>query len=133
MADTYGVLADLDQTEDFLKAVAAAKRDDSRVHRYRRRPPVRGGRLGLPDGVEPVRLYEAYLRNFEIESGRSCVKFTLKDYQAERSTRSSTNLERARDMYTTRPAENVLLADRDDGRWQDGHGGRSDRGAVLGQ
>ena len=24
----------------------------------------------LPDHVEPVRLYEAYLRNFEIESGR---------------------------------------------------------------
>ena len=24
----------------------------------------------LPDHIEPVRLYEAYLRNFEIESGR---------------------------------------------------------------
>ena len=24
----------------------------------------------LPEHVEPVRLYEAYLRNFEIESGR---------------------------------------------------------------
>jgi len=24
----------------------------------------------LPDQVEPVRLYQAYLRNFEIESGR---------------------------------------------------------------
>ena len=24
----------------------------------------------LPDHVEPVRLYESYLRNFEIESGR---------------------------------------------------------------
>ncbi len=25
----------------------------------------------LPSHVEPVRLYEAYLRNFEIEAGRS--------------------------------------------------------------
>jgi adenine-specific DNA-methyltransferase len=25
----------------------------------------------LPDGVEAIRLYESYLRNFEIESGRS--------------------------------------------------------------
>ena len=24
----------------------------------------------LPDHVEPVRLYESYLRNFEIEAGR---------------------------------------------------------------
>jgi adenine-specific DNA-methyltransferase len=27
----------------------------------------------LPDHVEAVRLYEAYLRNFEIESGRSAL------------------------------------------------------------
>ena len=25
----------------------------------------------LPDGVEPVRLYASYLRNFEIEAGRA--------------------------------------------------------------
>ncbi len=27
----------------------------------------------LPERVEPVRLYEAYLRNFEIETGRSAL------------------------------------------------------------
>ena len=27
----------------------------------------------LPDHVEPVRLYESYLRNFEIESGRGAL------------------------------------------------------------
>jgi hypothetical protein len=27
----------------------------------------------VPDDVEPVRLYEAYLRNFEIESGRGAL------------------------------------------------------------
>ena len=75
VADTYGVLADLDQTEAFLKALAERE--------------VNGSQIGmvfivtdedrlfasvcrdLPEHVEPVRLYEAYLRNFEIEAGRS--------------------------------------------------------------
>ena len=56
----------------------------------------------LPDHVEPVRLYEAYLRNFEIESGRGvAVKFTLKDYQADAVDDVLANLERARDSFTT--------------------------------
>jgi len=71
VADVYGVIADLDQTEDFLKAVAANDRvemafivtDEDRL--------FESMVAELPDDVEPVRLYEAYLRNFEIEAGRS--------------------------------------------------------------
>ena len=71
VADVYGVIADLDQSEDFLKAVAASDHvttaflvtDEDRL--------FEAMVAELPDGVEPVRLYEAYLRNFEIEAGRS--------------------------------------------------------------
>jgi adenine-specific DNA-methyltransferase len=74
VAETYGVLADLDQTEDFLKAIADAAddlsiafivTDEDRLFESVARE--------LPDHVEPVRLYEAYLRNFEIESGRGAL------------------------------------------------------------
>jgi adenine-specific DNA-methyltransferase len=73
VADAYGVLADLDHTQDFLKAVAA---NDAIAMAY---IVTDEGRLfesvaqELPDHVEPVRLYESYLRNFEIESGRGSV------------------------------------------------------------
>ncbi|MBD3926091.1 site-specific DNA-methyltransferase [Nocardioides cavernae] len=75
VADTYGVLADLDQTEPFLKALAEREAsgaeirvafvvtDDDRLFTSVCRD--------LPEHVEAVRLYEAYLRNFEIEAGRS--------------------------------------------------------------
>lgn len=70
VADTYGVIADLDHAEDFLKAIAAADRvrtafivtDEDRL--------FESMVAELPDEVEPVRLYEAYLRNFEIEASR---------------------------------------------------------------
>lgn len=70
VADAYGLIADLDYTEDFLEAVAANKNvavafvvtDDERLFESVARE--------LPEHVEPVRLYESYLRNFEIESGR---------------------------------------------------------------
>ncbi|MEL7209597.1 MAG: site-specific DNA-methyltransferase, partial [Actinomycetota bacterium] len=71
VADAYGVIADLDQTEDFLKALAGNDdmgmafivTDEDRL--------FESIVAELPDHVEPVRLYEAYLRNFEIEAGRS--------------------------------------------------------------
>src|SRR5688572_32723234 len=71
VAEVYGVIADLDGSEDFLKAVAANDRvkmafivtDEDRL--------FESMVAELPDHVEPVRLYEAYLRNFEIEAGRS--------------------------------------------------------------
>jgi adenine-specific DNA-methyltransferase len=73
VADTYGVLADLDHTGDFVKAVVANDEvsiayvvtDESRL--------FEAVAQELPDHVEPVRLYEAYLRNFEIESGRGAL------------------------------------------------------------
>jgi adenine-specific DNA-methyltransferase len=70
VAEAYGVLADLDQVEPFVQAVieqdgldiAFIVTDEDRLFESVVRE--------LPDHVEPVRLYEAYLRNFEIESGR---------------------------------------------------------------
>ena len=70
VADVYGVISDLDQTEPFLKAItengevatAFIVTDEDRL--------FESLVAELPDHVEPVRLYEAYLRNFEIEAGR---------------------------------------------------------------
>lgn len=70
VADAYGVLADFDKTNKFLKAVNAVESiriayivtDEDRL--------FESVAQELPDRVEPVRLYQAYLRNFEIESGR---------------------------------------------------------------
>lgn len=69
VADTYGVLADLDQTGAFLRAVAVTGdvrlvfivTDDERRFQM--------VCAGLPERIEPVRLYESYLANFEISSG----------------------------------------------------------------
>lgn len=71
VAEAYGVLVDLDQTEAFLRAIREwgdpamvfVITDEDRSFQAVVRE--------LRDGVEPVRLYEAYLRNFEIEVGRS--------------------------------------------------------------
>jgi adenine-specific DNA-methyltransferase len=70
VADTYGVLFDLDCSHDFLSALASAERvrmafivtDDDRAFQM-----VCGE---LPPYVEPVRLYESYLTNFTINTGR---------------------------------------------------------------
>ncbi len=70
VAEAYGVLADLDKTEEFFQALTAMPSatvafivtDDNGIF----------GAIvaGLPDGVEPVRLYDAYFRNFEIDAMR---------------------------------------------------------------
>jgi adenine-specific DNA-methyltransferase len=68
VADTYGVLGDLDKSAGFVSAVAAAPdvrvafviTDEDRLFEAIVRD--------LPDHVEPVRMYDAYLRNFELES-----------------------------------------------------------------
>jgi adenine-specific DNA-methyltransferase len=70
VAEVYGVIADLDQSDLFLKAIAThddvamafVVTDEDRL--------FESLVAQLPDHVEPVRLYEAYLRNFEIEAGR---------------------------------------------------------------
>lgn len=71
VADAYGVIVDLDETDAFLDSIAAQSgvkvafivTDEDRlfqavVHE-------------LPPSVEPVRMYESYLRNFEIDAMRS--------------------------------------------------------------
>ncbi|MGD9525459.1 MAG: site-specific DNA-methyltransferase [Dehalococcoidia bacterium] len=70
VAEAYGVIADFDHSEEFLKAlaeqpdvsVAFIVTDEDWLFESMCRE--------LPETVEPVRLYEAYLRNFELESGR---------------------------------------------------------------
>ncbi|MBL9106649.1 MAG: hypothetical protein JNL82_37355 [Myxococcales bacterium] len=73
VADTYGVLADLDKAFDFFDAIARVEgldvvyivTDEDRLFESLAQQ--------LPDHIEPVRLYESYLRNFEIESGRGAL------------------------------------------------------------
>jgi adenine-specific DNA-methyltransferase len=70
VADTYGLLVDLDRAGAFCDAMAAqgglrvayvVTDDDRRFQAVAR---------ALPDGVEPVRLYESYLSNFRFSMGR---------------------------------------------------------------
>ncbi|MQT12028.1 site-specific DNA-methyltransferase [Segnochrobactrum spirostomi] len=70
VADTYGLLVDLDRAGTFCEAMAA--RDGVRVAYVvtdddRRFQAVA---RALPEGVEPVRLYESYLSNFRFSMGR---------------------------------------------------------------
>lgn len=70
VADTYGLLTDLDKAAPFCKAVEAkgtiriayVVTDDERRFQSVTRQ--------LPDAVEPVRLYESYLTNFRFSMGR---------------------------------------------------------------
>jgi len=70
VADTYGLLTDLDQAAPYCAAIAAQGgiriayivTDDERRFQSITRE--------LPDGVEPVRLYESYLTNFRFAMGR---------------------------------------------------------------
>lgn len=70
VADTYGLLVDLDRAAAFCDAAAAQPTlriayvvtdDDRRFQAVAR---------ALPDSVEPVRLYESYLTNFRFSIGR---------------------------------------------------------------
>lgn len=69
VVDAYGLLVDLDTATKFLRAVRKANElriayivtdDERRFQALARR---------LPDGVEPVRLYESYLTNFAFANG----------------------------------------------------------------
>lgn len=71
VSEAYAVLANLDQAHEFAAAVAAKEGigqvyivtdDDSAFQMVCRE---------LPAGVVPVRLYESYLQNFEINTGRA--------------------------------------------------------------
>lgn len=70
VTDTYGLLTEVDQTRAFTKAVKAVKTvrvvfivtdDERRFQSVAQR---------MPEGVEPVRLYESYLTNFRFAMGR---------------------------------------------------------------
>ncbi|MBE7372384.1 site-specific DNA-methyltransferase [Dermacoccus barathri] len=70
VAETYGVLENLDQAGDFVARVAEAESvkmafivtdDDSAFQMVCR---------DLPSSVLPVRLYESYLQNFQLRGGR---------------------------------------------------------------
>ena len=70
VTDIYGILTDLDKAAPFCKAVKVngtvriayiVTDDDRRFQSVTRQ---------LPDGVEPVRLYESYLTNFRFSMGR---------------------------------------------------------------
>lgn len=70
VADTYGIVTDLDQASAFCDAVELNEGvrlafivtdDDRRFQSVARQ---------LPDSVEPVRLYESYLNNFRFSFGR---------------------------------------------------------------
>ena len=62
-------------------------------------------------------MYEAYLRNFEIEGRGRPMKFTLKDYQADAVDDVLAHLERARKLYhdDVEPAGDVRRAHRTTG------------------
>lgn len=69
VADTYGLLTEVDQATPFIHAASKANvlrvayivtDDDRRFQSIAKR---------LPDGVEPVRLYESYLTNFSFANG----------------------------------------------------------------
>lgn len=74
VAEAYGVIANLDLSEPFIKAVDAEAdlthafivTDEDRLFEAMVRR--------LPEHVEPVRLYASYLRNFEIEAGRAAAR-----------------------------------------------------------
>lgn len=71
VAETYSVLANLDHTEAFLSRLSQARgvrlafviTDDDGAFQMVCRD--------LPEAVVPVRLYESYLQNFEINTGRT--------------------------------------------------------------
>lgn len=71
VADKYGVIANLDLSESFIKAIEAQANlthafivtDEDRLFEATVRQ--------LPEHVEPVRMYSSYMRNFEIEAGRA--------------------------------------------------------------
>jgi adenine-specific DNA-methyltransferase len=69
VADAYGLLTEVDAATPFIKALKKTKDlritfivtdDDRRFQAIAKR---------LPDGVEPVRLYESYLTNFSFANG----------------------------------------------------------------
>lgn len=74
VVDCYALLIDLDKAAPFADAIAAAvaKGDAMRIAYVVTDDDLRFQAVArmLPDGVEPVRLYESYLNNFRFSMGR---------------------------------------------------------------
>jgi len=70
VADAYGVLADLDRADEFLAAIRSSGSVSTAFIVTEEDRLFEAVARELPDHMEPIRLYAAYLRNFEIESGR---------------------------------------------------------------
>lgn len=70
VAESYGIIVDLDAAEAY--AVAVEKQGTVRIAYIVTDDDRRFQAIaqGLPEGVEPVRLYESYLNNFRFVSGR---------------------------------------------------------------
>lgn len=68
VADTYGLLVDLDKSSPFIKAIKS--RDSIRVVYIVTNDDRRFQSIVklLPHSIEPVRLYESYLKNFQFKS-----------------------------------------------------------------
>ncbi|BCO62330.1 MULTISPECIES: site-specific DNA-methyltransferase [Mycobacterium] len=70
VVEAYGVIADFDHTDEFMDALAT-KPDATHAFVVTDEDWLfESVCRDLPEHIEPVRLYEAYLRNFEIEAGR---------------------------------------------------------------
>jgi adenine-specific DNA-methyltransferase len=70
VAEAYGVLGDLDKIDTFLHAMKEQETASLAFIVTDEDWLFESVVRDLPDHVEPVRLYESYLRNFEIEAGR---------------------------------------------------------------
>ena len=68
VADTYGLLMDLDKAAPFIKAVED-EGSANRVHRHRRRPALSGGRASPARARGADAAYESYLTNFGFAIG----------------------------------------------------------------
>lgn len=71
VADSYGVLENLDQADEFVAAVHDREGIDIAFVVTDEDSAFQMVCRELPNDVVPVRLYESYLQNFEINTGRS--------------------------------------------------------------
>jgi adenine-specific DNA-methyltransferase len=69
VADTYGVLFEMDAATEFIRAVEKAEGLRLAYVATDDEPQFQAIATQLPAGVQAVRLYETYLRTFEIRSG----------------------------------------------------------------
>lgn len=69
VADTYGILFDLDHSRQFLETVSSNGRVKIAYIVTDDEPAFQTVAEGLADNVEAVRLYEAYLTNFRYNAG----------------------------------------------------------------